>query len=54
MFTTARAANLNRHVKTHTNERPHECHLCLKGFRTVTLLRNHINTHTGDPGRTRP
>lgn len=24
------------------------CHLCLKAFRTVTLLRNHVNTHTGE------
>ncbi|XP_036275739.1 transcriptional repressor CTCFL [Pipistrellus kuhlii] len=46
-FTTAKAASLNRHVKTHTSEKPHVCHLCLKAFRTVTLLRNHVNTHTG-------
>lgn len=25
----------------------HECHLCGRIFRTSTLLRNHINTHTG-------
>lgn len=34
-------------MKTHSTEKPHICHLCLKAFRTVTLLRNHLNTHTG-------
>ena len=31
----------------HTDERPYKCHLCDRTFRTNTLLRNHINTHTG-------
>lgn len=49
MFTTSRISSFNRHMKTHSTEKPHVCHLCLKAFRTVTLLRNHINTHTGKP-----
>lgn len=35
-------------MKSHTDERPHKCHLCGRAFRTVTLLRNHLNTHTGN------
>lgn len=35
-------------MKTHSSEKPHLCHLCLKAFRTASLLRNHINTHTGE------
>ncbi|KAM9249217.1 transcriptional repressor CTCFL [Dugong dugon] len=47
LFTSSRISSFNRHMKTHTNEKPHMCHLCPKAFRTVTLLRNHVNTHTG-------
>lgn len=51
-FTSSKLSTFNRHIKIHSNERPHLCHLCLKAFRTVTLLRNHVNTHTGEvPGR---
>uniref|UniRef100_A0A8C6N2W4 CCCTC-binding factor n=1 Tax=Mus spicilegus TaxID=10103 RepID=A0A8C6N2W4_MUSSI len=46
-FTSSKLSTFNRHIKIHSNERPHLCHLCLKAFRTVTLLRNHVNTHTG-------
>ncbi|XP_062058563.1 transcriptional repressor CTCFL [Lepus europaeus] len=46
-FTSAHGSSFARHVKTHSSEKPHLCHLCLKAFRTVTLLRNHVNTHTG-------
>ncbi|XP_055508021.1 transcriptional repressor CTCF-like [Leucoraja erinacea] len=40
-------SSVDRHMRSHTNERPHKCHLCDKAFRTITLLQNHINTHTG-------
>ena len=46
-FTSSRISSVNRHMKIHSTEKPHVCHLCLKAFRTVTLLRNHVNTHTG-------
>ncbi|XP_005074636.1 transcriptional repressor CTCFL [Mesocricetus auratus] len=46
-FTSSKFSTFTRHVKIHNDERPHLCHLCLKAFRTVTLLRNHVNTHTG-------
>lgn len=48
-YTCPRRSNLDRHMKSHTDERPHKCHLCGRAFRTVTLLRNHLNTHTGTP-----
>lgn len=47
-YTCPRRSNLDRHMKSHTDERPHKCHLCGRAFRTVTLLRNHLNTHTGE------
>ncbi|XP_062448889.1 transcriptional repressor CTCF-like [Rhea pennata] len=46
-YTCPRRSNLDRHMKSHTDERPHKCHLCGRAFRTVTLLRKHLNTHTG-------
>ncbi|KAM8965002.1 transcriptional repressor CTCFL-like [Sarcophilus harrisii] len=46
-FTSSKMSSLTRHMKTHTAEKPHMCHLCPKAFRTGTLLRNHLNTHTG-------
>ncbi|XP_067904572.1 LOW QUALITY PROTEIN: transcriptional repressor CTCF-like [Heterodontus francisci] len=46
-YTFPQQSNLDRHMRSHTDERPHKCHLCEKAFRTITLLQNHINTHTG-------
>ncbi|XP_048464319.1 transcriptional repressor CTCF-like [Rhincodon typus] len=46
-YTFTQRSNLDRHMRSHSDERPHKCHLCEKAFRTITLLQNHINTHTG-------
>ncbi|PKU44457.1 transcriptional repressor hypothetical protein [Limosa lapponica baueri] len=46
-FTSVRISSLNRHVKTHSDDKRHVCHLCLKAFCTATLLRNHVHVHTG-------
>ncbi|XP_051489369.1 transcriptional repressor CTCFL [Apus apus] len=46
-FSSLRTSNLNRHVKTHSDEKRHMCHLCLRAFHTATVLHNHMNTHTG-------
>uniref|UniRef100_A0A8D0ELF1 C2H2-type domain-containing protein n=1 Tax=Strix occidentalis caurina TaxID=311401 RepID=A0A8D0ELF1_STROC len=40
-------SSLKHHLKTHSDEKRHVCHLCLKAFCTATLLHNHVNVHTG-------
>ncbi|XP_032931113.1 transcriptional repressor CTCFL [Catharus ustulatus] len=47
-FTSVKLSSLRRHLKTHSDEKRHMCHLCPKAFRTATLLHNHVNTHTGN------
>jgi len=34
-------------MKSHSKERPYKCDVCERGFKTITSLNNHINTHTG-------
>uniref|UniRef100_A0A8C5J4G1 C2H2-type domain-containing protein n=1 Tax=Junco hyemalis TaxID=40217 RepID=A0A8C5J4G1_JUNHY len=34
-----------RHLKTHSDEKRHACHLCPKAFRTAALLHSHVSTH---------
>jgi hypothetical protein len=38
---------LSRHTKSHSEERPHKCSVCERGFKTLASLQNHVNTHTG-------
>lgn len=38
---------LSRHMKSHSDERPHKCSVCERGFKTLASLQNHVNTHTG-------
>ncbi|XP_059718723.1 transcriptional repressor CTCFL isoform X3 [Haemorhous mexicanus] len=47
-FTSVKLSSLRRHLKTHSDEKRHVCHLCPKAFRTAALLHNHVNTHTGN------
>ncbi|KAM4891536.1 LOW QUALITY PROTEIN: transcriptional repressor CTCFL [Sylvia borin] len=47
-FTSVKFPSLKHHLKAHSDEKRHVCHLCTKAFRTATLLHNHVNAHTGN------
>jgi len=46
-YTSPRRYLLARHMKAHSEERPHKCAICGRMFKTVIALQNHVNTHTG-------
>ena len=46
-YTSPKRYLLTRHMKTHSEERPHKCNICDRCFKTIASLQNHINTHTG-------
>ncbi|XP_052751381.1 transcriptional repressor CTCF-like isoform X2 [Galleria mellonella] len=46
-YTSHRRYLLLRHMKSHSEERPHKCNVCERGFKTVSSLQNHVNMHNG-------
>ncbi|XP_005096662.1 uncharacterized protein LOC101849454 [Aplysia californica] len=46
-YTSPKRYLLTRHMKSHSEERPHKCSECNRGFKTPASLLNHVNTHTG-------
>ena len=41
-------SNLNRHMRTHTEEKPYECSTCDKRFAQKSSLQNHQATHSDE------
>lgn len=46
-YTTHKRYLLSRHMKSHSEDRPHRCGICERGFKTAASLQNHVNTHSG-------
>jgi uncharacterized Zn-finger protein len=46
-YSTGKRYLLARHMKCHSEDRPHKCNVCERGFKTIASLTNHVNTHTG-------
>jgi uncharacterized Zn-finger protein len=46
-YTSNKRYLLSRHMKSHSEDRPHKCGICERGFKTIASLNNHVNTHTG-------
>ncbi|XP_053672713.1 transcriptional repressor CTCFL-like [Anopheles nili] len=46
-YTCSKMFLLSRHLQTHSEDRPHKCVVCERGFKTLASLQNHVNTHTG-------
>ncbi|CAF3326481.1 unnamed protein product [Rotaria socialis] len=46
-YCTGKKYLLQRHLKSHSTERPHKCTYCSNTFKTTAQLQNHVNTHLG-------
>lgn len=46
-YVTNKRYLLSRHLRSHSDDRPHKCSVCERGFKSNPSLMNHVNTHLG-------
>ena len=46
-YTSTKRFQLSRHLKSHSDDRPHKCNYCSLAFKSRVALTNHTNTHKG-------